>query len=229
MDQGEASAHTARRDRSPVSTRQGWVTLPYQAIAHLVREGQLFADASVEKDQIQPASIDLRLGHVAYRVRASFLPGPDATVQDRINQLDGYPIDLTNSAVLERGCVYVVPLLESARLTSGIVGFANPKSSTGRLDVLTRLITDRSVAFDQVAKAYEGPLYVEVAPRAFSIVVRTGSRLNQLRFRRGSVFPMPTGELNQLHGAGKLVNAEGGIHPPSNGRVGVTIDLIWLR
>src|SRR5690349_13567689 len=110
----------------------------------------------------QPASLDLRLGAVAYRVRASFLPGPKSTVLEKINELDGYSIDLTKGAVLERGTVYVIPLLEKAVLAGRqLTGLANPKSSAGRLDILTRLITDRSAAFDQIERDYEGPLYVE--------------------------------------------------------------------
>ncbi len=121
--------------------------LPYQQLRAMLREHEIVAlSAEILADQLQPASIDLRLGTVAYRVRASFLPGRGASVRDRIEQLDAYAIDLSNGAVLEKGCVYVVPLLEQLALSqsSGITGFANPKSSTGRLDVLTRLIADRS-------------------------------------------------------------------------------------
>jgi len=163
--------------------------LPYQAINAMWREGEIVAPAEIGADQVQPASLDLRLGPVAYRVRASFLPGPDATVLDKIRQLDGYAIDLSNGAVLEKGCVYVVPLLETLEVVSGVSGFANPKSSTGRLDILTRLLTDRSSAFDQIARDYHGPLYIEIAPRTFSIVVRQGERLSQLRLFRGDHRP----------------------------------------
>ncbi len=162
--------------------------LPDRAIRDLLHSGQITASQDIPPDQIQPASIDLRLGNVAYQVRASFLPGPQATVMDKIHQLDGYEIPLREGAVLEKGCVYVIPLLESLNMQedNNLVGTANPKSSTGRLDVLTRLITDRSAAFDQVASGYKGQLYVEVAPRTFSIVVQTDTRLNQLRFRHGA-------------------------------------------
>jgi dCTP deaminase len=124
---------------------------------------------------------------------------------EKIQQLDGYAIELTSGAVLEKGCVYVVPLLEQLKLSPGLTGFANPKSSTGRLDVLTRLITDRSTAFDQIERGYDGPLYVEIAPRTFSVVVRTGTRLNQARFRRGSPSLANT-ELLRLHKEGQLVS-----------------------
>ncbi len=180
--------------------------LPYQQLRAMLREHELVAlSAEILPDQVQPASIDLRLGAVAYRVRASFLPGRGATVRDRIEQLDAYAIDLSHGAVLEKGCVYVVPLMEQLALqqSSGITGFANPKSSTGRLDVLTRLIADRSESFDQVERGYQGPLYVEVAPRTFSIVVRAGTRLNQLRFRRGSPQIAVT-EIQRLHDEGQL-------------------------
>jgi len=181
--------------------------LPFQAINNMVREHELWAKSEILPDQIQPASIDLRLGPIAYRVRASFLPGPDSTVLDKMQQLDAYPIDLRAGAVLEKGCVYVVPLLEALNLKSGVIAFANPKSSTGRLDILTRLIGDRSSGFDRLEKGYQGPLYVEIAPRTFSVVVHAGSRLNQLRFRRGSPV-IAASELQRLHDSGQLVFAE---------------------
>lgn len=178
--------------------------LPFQSINNMVREHEIWSKNEIFADQIQPASIDLRLGSIAYRVRASFLPGPDNTVLDKMQQLDAYPIDISSGAVLERGCVYVVPLLEALNLKSGVIAFANPKSSTGRLDILTRLIGDRSSGFDRLEKGYQGPLYVEIAPRTFSVVVRAGTRLNQLRFRRGSPV-IAASELQRLHDSGQLV------------------------
>jgi dCTP deaminase len=198
--------------------------LPFQALQAMRREGEVKADIEIAADQIQPASLDLRLGPVAYRVRASFLPGPQATVLDKIRQLDGYAIDLTAGAVLEKGCVYVVPLLESLAVTSGVSGFANPKSSTGRLDILTRLLTDRSSAFDQIARDYHGPLYIEIAPRTFSIVVRQGSRLNQVRFRRGSP-SIATTEMQRLHEEGMFLLGGDDRQTIKERMVGVTIDL----
>jgi dCTP deaminase len=199
--------------------------LPYQAIVAMRRDGEILADADILPEQIQPASMDLRLGPVAYRVRASFLPGPEATVLEKIEQLDGYAIDLTNSAVLEKGCVYVVPLIESLALTEAIAGFANPKSSTGRLDILTRLITDRSAAFDRVERGYHGPLYAEIAPRTFSVVVRTGTRLNQLRFRRGAPV-VASSELQRLHDEQQIVMALGDENKlGEDGMLRVTVDL----
>jgi len=199
--------------------------LPYQAIVAMRRGGEILAEANILPAQLQPASIDLRLGTVAYRVRASFLPGPDATVAEKISQLDGYAIDLTAGAVLEKGCVYVVPLLESLALGETIAGLANPKSSTGRLDILTRLITDRSAAFDRVERGYHGPLYVEIAPRTFSVVVRTGSRLNQLRFRRGTP-AVASSELQRLHDEQQIVMALGDENKlGEDGMLRVTVDL----
>src|SRR5579859_822119 len=199
--------------------------LPYQAINAMRRGGEILADADILPEQLQPASIDLRLGAVAYRVRASFLPGPEATVFEKIQQLDGYAIDLTGGAVLEKGCVYVVPLLESLALGDQVAGFANPKSSTGRLDILTRLITDRTAAFDRAERGYHGPLYVEIAPRTFSVVVRTGSRLNQLRFRRGSP-AVASSELQRLHDEQQIVMALGDENKlGEDGMLRVTVDL----
>jgi len=216
---------TAPALSTPAASPRATGILPYQAIVAMRRGGEILADADILPEQLQPASIDLRLGAVAYRVRASFLPGPEATVFEKIQQLDGYAIDLTAGAVLEKGCVYVVPLLESLALGEQIAGFANPKSSTGRLDILTRLITDRSAAFDRVERGYQGPLYVEIAPRTFSVVVRTGSRLNQLRFRRGSP-AVASSELQRLHDEQQIVMALGDENKlGEDGMLRVTVDL----
>ena len=153
-------------------------------IGALIESGAVGADEPVREGQIQPASLDLRLGPKAYRVRASFLPGRES-VRAKIARLGMHEIDLGASAVLERGCVYIVPLMESLALAPDIAAHANPKSSTGRLDIFTRLITDEAHEFDRVKRGYAGPLYAEVSPRTFSVVVRAGSRLNQLRFKRG--------------------------------------------
>jgi dCTP deaminase len=192
----------------------------------MVKSGEIAAIPKIEDTQIQPASIDLRLGRYAYRVRASFLPGADSSVMHKIEQMDGLPaIDLTpDGAVLEKGCVYVVELLECLKLSNGVTGFANPKSSTGRLDVLTRLITNRGVAFDRVEKGYAGSLYIEVAPQTFSIVVRRGSRLNQLRFERGGSV-VSIGELRNLYETGQLVNTNDDRLPIHDNLVPVTVDL----
>jgi dCTP deaminase len=118
-------------------------------------------------------------------MRASFLPGPRTTVAERIADLALHEIDLTLGAVLETGCVYIAPLLESVAMPADLLAATNPKSSTGRLDVFTRVITDHGRAFDQVQAGYDGPLYAEIGPRTFPVLVRTGSRLSQIRFRKG--------------------------------------------
>lgn len=159
--------------------------LPDSEIRALLKLGQVDPGGTPDERQIQPASLDLRLGPVAHRVRASFLPGPDQSVASKLETLGLHEISLENGAVLETGCVYIVPLLESLYLDQAISASANPKSSTGRLDVFTRVITDGARAFDQVDAGYGGPLYLEVSPRTFPVVVRRGTRLSQIRFRRG--------------------------------------------
>ena len=176
-------APAARAGQTPRHTTG---ILPYQALKELIRNKEIMASAEFSEQQVQPASLDLRLGSAAYRVRASFLPGESTTVKQKIDVFGMHKIDLAAGAVLEKGCVYIVPLLEHVALSSRISGLANPKSSVGRLDIFTRLITDRASEFDRIPAGYEGPLYAEISPRTFSIVVRQGSRLNQLRVRRGS-------------------------------------------
>jgi len=159
--------------------------LPADSILALAESGAIGALKRLEPDQIQPASLDLRLGEVAYRVRASFLPGPQTVVAGRLAQLKLHEFSLGSGAVLETGCVYIIPLMESLKLPKELAAAANPKSSTGRLDVFTRVIADRAREFDVIPAAYDGPLYIEVSPRTFPILVRAGSRLTQMRFRRG--------------------------------------------
>lgn len=159
--------------------------LPAQAIRALVSAGIVTLEQPMADGQLQPASIDLRLGHVAYRIRASFLPGPGGTVSGKLKDLKLHEIDISRGAALETGCVYVVPLLESLALPRTIAASANPKSSTGRLDVFTRVIADGVSAFDQIPAGYKGPLYAEICPQTFPILVRAGSKLTQLRFRMG--------------------------------------------
>jgi dCTP deaminase len=147
---------------------------------------EIFALEPILDNQFQPASLDLRLGAVAYRVRASFLPGKSATVNQKLEEFAMHKMDITNGGVLERGCVYIIPLLEGLALKHRMSAMGNPKSSTGRLDIFTRLITDYGTEFDQVREQYKGMLYAEVSPRTFSVLVRKGSRLSQIRIRRGS-------------------------------------------
>jgi dCTP deaminase len=180
--------------------------LPSQMLRGAVKLGhEIVSAVPIGDDQIQPASLDLRLGEVAYRVRASFLPGGRHTVRDKLDQLSMHSIDLTGGTVLEKDCVYIVPLLELTALPRRTSAVANPKSSTGRLDVFARVITDYGTEFDRVRDGYKGPLYAEISPRAFSIVVRTGSRLVQLRIRRGSPIFRDTA-LRRLHAEVGLVD-----------------------
>ena len=181
--------------------------LPSQDIEYLIRASrEIVALEPVQADQIQPASLDLRLGSVAWRVRASFLPGKNAKVEERLPGLAMHKMDISEGAVLERGCVYIIPLLEGLALKRRTSALGNPKSSTGRLDVFVRLITDYGTEFDRVREGYSGPLYAEVSPRTFSVLVRKGSRLNQIRIRRGSP---PTGDetLRRLHEEHRLVDS----------------------
>ncbi|MGE4612174.1 MAG: 2'-deoxycytidine 5'-triphosphate deaminase [Paracoccaceae bacterium] len=161
--------------------------LPSQTIRQMLADGRITVSAPVTEGQIQPASLDLRLADVAYRVRASFLPGLGNTVAKRLANFEMHSVDLTGGAVLEKGCVYVVPLMEGLRLPAEVNAVANAKSSTGRLDVFTRLITDNGTEFDRVEAGYTGPLYAEISPRSFSVLLRPGMRLNQIRFRQGQV------------------------------------------
>ena len=184
-------------------TGQG--VLPSQALRGLIANGALSADPAILPDQIQPASLDLRLGHVAYRVRASFLAGAGRPVAERLAEFEMHRIDLSQGAVLEKGCVYVIPLMERLALPAGITAVANAKSSTGRLDLLTRTITDGGVEFDRIAPGYTGPLYAEVCPRSFSVLVRPGMRLNQIRFRQGQAV-LDDAALAALHAGEPLVN-----------------------
>jgi len=161
--------------------------LPSQELERLVKATKEIRFLEpIQDDQYQPASLDLRLGSVAYRVRASFLPGKDATVKNKLEDLAMHEMDITNGAVLERGCVYIIQLLEGLSLRKRTSAMGNPKSSTGRLDIFTRLITDYGTEFDRVRDGYNGPLYAEVSPRTFSVLVRKGSKLNQIRIRRGN-------------------------------------------
>jgi dCTP deaminase len=166
--------------------------LPYQQIRALIAKQVVQADTPIEDRQIQPASLDLRLGCKAYRLISSFLPEL-TPISSRLNVLDFYQsdlvmyeMDLTGSAILEKGHVYLVPLLESVALPRTLRARANPKSTTGRLDVFTRVVTDLNTGFDEIRPGYRGPLYLEIVPRSFAIKVKTGYSLNQLRFIRGT-------------------------------------------
>lgn len=186
--------------------------LPAQTIRELIAGGRVEASEKITEEQIQPASIDLRLGEVAYRVRASFLPGQDCTVQDKVSDLLITQVDLTEGVVFEPGCVYIAPLREELSLPKNVEARANPKSTTGRLDIFTRLITDYGTEFERVRPGYRGRLFAEIVSRTFTIKVRTGMKLNQLRFIRGNP-PSHDGPLAALDERENLVyeDAEGPI------------------
>ena len=194
--------------------------LPAAGIRDLIEAGHIAVAKRPDPDQVQPASLDLRLGDIAYRVRASFMPGPTMAVSDRLAKLKLHEFSLANGAVLETGCVYIVPLMETLRLPDDIAAAANPKSSTGRLDVFTRVIFDRARAFDNVPAGYHGPIYLEVSPRTFPILVRAGSRLSQMRFRRGAA-QLDDKALAALHRKERLVDGA----PNIDGGIMLTIDL----
>src|ERR1700716_461991 len=191
--------------------------LPDRMIAALAQAGGIIAAAEFAPDQIQPASLDLRLGEVAFRVRASFLPGPGATAAERIDDLKLHEIALGARAVLETGCLYTVPLQESMALPADVAAAASPKSATGRIDVFTRVIADQTRGFDRIEAGYHGPLYAEISPRTFPVLVREGSRLSQIRFRRGHAL-LDAQALADLHARERLVD-----DPTADVREGVSV------
>ncbi len=194
--------------------------LPSQTLRRMIAEGEITAAPDIVEAQIQPASLDLRLGPRAYRVRASFLAGHGRRVIDRLAEFEMHQIDLSEGAVLEKGCVYVVPLMERLALPAQLQAVANAKSSTGRLDLLTRLITDDGTEFDRIPQGYQGPLYAEICPRSFSVLVRPGMRLNQIRFRDGQAVLSDT-ELSALHDSDALVSTD----PVIDDGLGFSVDL----
>ena len=201
--------------------------LSSQEILELINKNVITSENGIEKDLIQPASIDLRLGIKAWRVPASFLPGKGNKVSSRLKDLAMHEFSLIDGAVLECGCVYIVKLLENVSLTDNLTGIANPKSSTGRLDVFTRLIVDGAMEFEEVPAGYQGPLYAEISPRTFSVLVRTGSRLNQLRLRRGQSFTSDK-EMEILQEHVGLVRNQDNINLPDKIKNGVplSVDLV---
>ncbi len=220
-------------DRAGFSAPDG--VLPDHAIRALIEQGAISLNASgaarikneSTPSRIQPASLDLTLGAKAWRVRASFLPSRAPSVAARLTETDDngeslmmHEIDLSGGAVLERGCVYLVALNEHLALPDEISASANPKSSTGRIDVFVRMVVDRGGAFDEAPAGYEGPLYAEISPRTFSILVREGSSLNQLRFKKGRPH-LTDSETRKLHDNAALIDGLIDI----GGGVGVRIDL----
>lgn len=195
---GARAASTGRLSQNGV--------LPSQEIWRLIREEHVVAREPIEEKQVQPASLDLRLGAEVYRLQASFLPGK-TTVEQKLESLSMVRLELTGSTVLERGCVYLVPLMERLDLPPDVSAKANPKSSTGRLDVFTRLITDGGSEFETVPKGYVGPLFAEIMPRTFPVIVRPTLSLSQIRFIRGR--PQLTGpQTRELNKRKKLIRDE---------------------
>ncbi len=193
--------------------------IPAQGIARMLAAGEITATTPPVAGQVQPASLDLRLGDLAFRVRASFLPGA-ATVAERLADFEMHRFGLGAEAVLEKGCVYLVQLVEGLALPADIAAAANAKSSTGRLDLFTRLIADHATEFDRVPAGYRGPLWAEISPRSFSVVVKPGMRLNQIRFRRGDA-TLADADLAALHQRERLVDGEAHI----SGGLAFSVDL----
>ncbi|WP_372424233.1 2'-deoxycytidine 5'-triphosphate deaminase [Salinarimonas chemoclinalis] len=194
---------------------------PAETIRALAREGAIASERPFLADQVQPASLDLRLGARAWRVRASFLPGPRRSVRARLDGIALHELDLSRPVVLETGCVYIAEIQERLALPADLSASANPKSSTGRIDVFTRVIADQAQEFDVVDAGYRGPLYAEISPRTFPVLVREGTRLSQLRLRRGEV-RLSDDELAALHASQTLVTSA---TPSFQNGIAVSVDL----
>ena len=186
----------------------------------LIDAGNIAADTAIIPSQIQPASLDLRLGSKAFRVRASFLAGKNRSVLDRLQDFIMHEIDLSGGAVLEKGCVYVVPIVEHLKLPKGVTAAASAKSSIGRLDLLTRIITDQGTEFDRIQDGYEGPLYAEICPRSFSVVAAPGQMLTQIIFRDGKT-AIDDAALSALHERTPIVDGT----PVISDGLGFSVDL----
>jgi len=200
--------------------------LPSQILRQAISAGYIQAPGGITEEQIQPSSVDLRLGPVAYRVRASFLSTRHFTVAERLDSFNMHRIDLSNGALFERGCIYIVPLKEELALPQKFSGKCNPKSTTGRLDIFTRVITDRGIQFDVIEAGYSGKLYAEVSPRTFSVLVRENTRLTQLRLSAGGT-PHSDAELTDLHAREPIVYEpdEGPAEPHIRNGLRVSVDL----
>lgn len=201
-----------------IGSKQG--VLPDRLITRLIKARAIGSSSSIHPRQVQPASLDLTLGPTAHRIRASFLPGDGRTISERLEEYSLRTANLEKGAVLEKGCVYIVRLQERLALPTEICAVANAKSSTGRLDLLTRLVTDRGTEFDRVDAGYRGPLYAEICPRSFAVLVRTGTRLNQIRFRQGDTV-LPDDQLRELQQKRRIVSGDASI----GGGIGFSVDL----
>jgi dCTP deaminase len=220
----QTAMHQAELDGIPTEAAAGTGVWPTQRIHAVAESGRIKAETPLDPDQIQPASLDLRLSTVAYRVPASFLPGRRSTMMERLTAVGAKHIDISGGAVLETGGIYIVRLQEAVDLRRRESAFANPKSSTGRLDIFARLITDYGIQFDTVEEAYTGPLWLEIAPRSFHVLVRPGSRLAQLRFRTGAptMGSRAVRELNETHG---IIHAEGAAPIIRDGAIALSVDV----
>lgn len=194
--------------------------VPSQGIRWLIESGAISAESEISDGQVQPASLDLRLGDTAHRIRASFLGNKRQEFSERITEHKMHTMSLKDGAVLERGCVYLIPLMERLKLPKDLIATANAKSSTGRLDLFTRLITETGTEFDRVGAEYEGKLYAEICPRSFSVLVRPGLTLNQIRFRYGNA-EVSDVNLKELHNKEGLVDEEAHI----DGGLSFSVDL----
>lgn len=177
--------------------------LVYQQIRALIESGALSSTPAIAPTQLQPSSLDLRLSTRGYRVRSGFLP-ENVRVADRLEEMTLYTFDLADGAVLEKGHCYIVPLLERIERPLPYLVRANPKSSTGRLDLFTRLLADRCGRFETVPPGYTGPLYLEIVPRSFPVKIRTGLSLCQIRFSAGHA-SLSDDELRAEHANGGLL------------------------
>lgn len=211
-------------DNLPAAQESGTGVWPAQRIRAVAESGRIKAETAFDGDQIQPASLDLRLGAVAYRMPASFLPGRGRTMEDRLKELGAERLDISAGAVLETGGIYIVRLQEAVDLRKRESAFANPKSSTGRLDIFARVITDHGIQFDTVDEGYRGPLWLEIAPRSFDILVRPGSRLAQLRFRSGSP-PLGSRAVRELNETHAIIAAETGEPIMRDGAIALSVDV----
>jgi dCTP deaminase len=225
--------NNAAKPQQPSSEKSGVFTA--EALRGAVAAGVIIPARDLTPQQIQPSSLDLTLGNKAWRIRASFLAGPGRKVEQRLDDgLKMHELDLQNGAVLEKGCVYLVPLRERLALPADISAMANPKSSTGRIDVFVRLVVDGGTSFETVPAGYQGPLYAEISPRTFSIVVREGSSLNQLRLRRGSAI-ISDEDLHAIHQKTPIVDGKGhfsgglGLSVQLQGEPGETIGYVARR
>jgi dCTP deaminase len=177
-----AKPHLSRELVRSLRGKSGYLT--NQSIELACHEGMIHSRVSLLASQFQPVSLDLRLGSHAYRIQSSFLPEND-TVDTKLNEVKLYKIDLRDGGILEKGAIYLIPLLEELAFPEKFQGRTNPKSSTGRLDMFTRVIVDHGHRFDEIPNGYRGKMYLEVIPRSFPVRVREGLRLNQLRIFQG--------------------------------------------